>query len=348
VEEKCLSNALKSVKTWNYSEVREALTNIYLEPVTLAKKVKRKNVVRYLVKLDKTYEVLSKVFEVLNVLPDPNTLSPFYAELLAISGITDYKSLYLRLRGFKKVVRRLWKYYRIRVKLALTSEEAKKDLREFIGRSLSIVRRLNKDLRKLEVAVNELRKLPCIDFTSLKIVVSGMPQVGKSTLVGRISTSKPEVSPFPFTTKNIISGHLQIDHMRVQVFDTPGILDRPISELNEIEKRALVAIKFLADVIIYLVDPRPSSYYTIDQQIDLLQMIKAMFGDKPILVVINKVDETPEERLAEVLRLVKNVHNDEPYKISALKGVGVDSLLEWIRNKCIEFYANNVSKGVTP
>ncbi|MEO3993701.1 MAG: GTPase [Desulfurococcaceae archaeon TW002] len=338
MEEECLSNSLRSVRVWNYAEVREALMKIYSEPITLAKKVKKKDVVRYLVRLDKTYETLNKVFEILNALPDPNTLSSFYAELLAISGITDYKSTYLRLRGFKKIVRKLWRYYRIRVKLALTSEEAKKDLREFIGRSLSIVRKLNKDLKKLEVAVNELRKLPCIDFTNLKVVVSGMPQVGKSTLVGRISTSKPEVSPFPFTTKNIISGHLQVDHMRVQVFDTPGILDRPISELNEIEKRALVAIKFLADVVIYLIDPRPSSYYTIEQQIDLLQMIKVMFSDKPILVAINKIDETSEDKLTEVLRLIKKVHNNEVYKISALTGVGVDALLEWIKNKSIEFY----------
>jgi len=338
VEEGCLSKALRNVRIWDYAEVREALMSVYSEPVTLAKKVRKKNLMKYLVRVDKTYETLNKVFEVLNALPNPDTLNPFYAELLAISGITDYKTLYARLRGFKKVIRKLWRYYRIRVRLALTTEEAKKDLREFIGRSLSVIRRLNKDLKKLEVAINELRKLPCIDFNNLKVVVSGMPQVGKSTLVGRISSSKPEVSPFPFTTKNIISGHLQIDHMRVQVFDTPGILDRPISELNEIEKRALVAIKFLADALIYLIDPRPSGYYTIEQQIDLLQMIKTMFSDKPILVAINKIDETSEERLAEVSKLVKEVYDGEPYKISALKGIGIDSLLEWIKDRSHEFY----------
>ncbi len=338
MEEGCLSKALRNVRIWDYAEVREALMSVYSEPVTLAKKVRKKNLMKYLVRVDKTYETLNKVFEVLNALPNPDTLNPFYAELLAISGITDYKTLYARLRGFKKVIRKLWRYYRIRVRLALTTEEAKKDLREFIGRSLSVIRRLNKDLKKLEVAINELRKLPCIDFNNLKVVVSGMPQVGKSTLVGRISSSKPEVSPFPFTTKNIISGHLQIDHMRVQVFDTPGILDRPISELNEIEKRALVAIKFLADALIYLIDPRPSGYYTIEQQIDLLQMIKTMFSDKPILVAINKIDETSEERLAEVSKLVKEVYDGEPYKISALKGIGIDSLLEWIKDRSHEFY----------
>jgi len=338
VEEECLSKSLRNVRVWDYAEVREALMSVYSEPITLAKKVRRKTLIRYLVKVDKTYETLNKVFEVLDVLPNPDTLNPFYAELLAISGITDYKTLYARLKGFKRVARKLWRYYRIRVKLALTTEEAKKDLREFIGRSLSVVRKLNKDLKKLEVAINELRKLPCIDFNNLKVVVSGMPQVGKSTLVGRISSSKPEVSPFPFTTKNIISGHLQVDHMRVQVFDTPGILDRPISELNEIEKRALVAIKFLADALIYLIDPRPSGYYTIEQQIDLLQMIKTMFSEKPVLVAINKIDETSEERLAEVSKLVKEVYDGEPYKISALKGIGIDSLLEWIKDRSHEFY----------
>ncbi len=338
MEEECLSKSLRNVRVWDYAEVREALMSVYSEPITLAKKVRRKTLIRYLVKVDKTYETLNKVFEVLDVLPNPDTLNPFYAELLAISGITDYKTLYARLKGFKRVARKLWRYYRIRVKLALTTEEAKKDLREFIGRSLSVVRKLNKDLKKLEVAINELRKLPCIDFNNLKVVVSGMPQVGKSTLVGRISSSKPEVSPFPFTTKNIISGHLQVDHMRVQVFDTPGILDRPISELNEIEKRALVAIKFLADALIYLIDPRPSGYYTIEQQIDLLQMIKTMFSEKPVLVAINKIDETSEERLAEVSKLVKEVYDGEPYKISALKGIGIDSLLEWIKDRSHEFY----------
>ncbi len=338
MEEECLSKSLRNVRVWDYAEVREALMSVYSEPVTLAKKVRRKTLLRYLVRVDKTYETLNKVFEVLDVLPNPDTLNPFYAELLAISGITDYKTLYARLKGFKRVARKLWRYYRIRVKLALTTEEAKKDLREFIGRSLSVVKKLNKDLKKLEVAINELRKLPCIDFNNLKVVVSGMPQVGKSTLVGRISSSKPEVSPFPFTTKNIISGHLQVDHMRVQVFDTPGILDRPISELNEIEKRALVAIKFLADALIYLIDPRPSGYYTIEQQIDLLQMIKTMFSEKPILVAINKIDETSEERLAEVSKLVKEVYGGEPYKISALKGIGIDSLLEWIKDRSHEFY----------
>jgi len=338
VEEECLSKSLRNVRVWDYAEVREALMSVYSEPITLAKKVRRKTLIRYLVKVDKTYETLNKVFEVLDVLPNPDTLNPFYAELLAISGITDYKTLYARLKGFKRVARKLWRYYRIRVKLALTTEEAKRDLREFIGRSLSVVRKLNKDLKKLEVAINELRKLPCIDFNNLKVVVSGMPQVGKSTLVGRISSSKPEVSPFPFTTKNIISGHLQVAHMRVQVFDTPGILDRPISELNEIEKRALVAIKFLADALIYLIDPRPSGYYTIEQQIDLLQMIKTMFSEKPVLVAINKIDETSEERLAEVSKLVKGVYDGEPYKISALKGIGIDSLLEWIKDRSHEFY----------
>ncbi len=334
MEEECLSTALKGVKVWRFEEIREALMSVYSEPVTLAKSVRRKDVMRYLVRLDKMYGILEKrVFSVLNRLPSPNRLNPFYAEILAISGITDYAALYSRMTGLRKALRKIWKQYRLRVKLSLTAREARNDLREFVGRSLSIMRRLEEDLRKLEKALGEIKKLPCIDFNALKVVVAGMPQVGKSTLVGRISSSEPEVSPFPFTTKNIISGHIQLDHIRIQIFDTPGILDRPVSELNEIEKRALVAIKFLADVIIYMIDSRSSSYYPIEQQLDLLQSIKAMFSDKELLVVVNKIDETTEERLRKVLAMVREAHGEELLKMSALNGTGVDALLDLLKSK---------------
>ncbi|MEM0015063.1 MAG: GTPase [Zestosphaera sp.] len=343
MEEECLSAALRGVKVWGYDEVREELMMVYSEPVTLARSVRKKAVMRYLARLDRMYEVLDgRVFNVLSKLPNPRGLNPFYAEVLAISGITDYATLYSRLRGFRKVVRKLWKQYRLRVKLALTGREARDDLREFVGRSLSIMRRLDKDLRRLESAVSEIRKLPCIDFTSLKVVVAGMPQVGKSTLVGRISTSKPEVSPFPFTTKNIVSGHVVFDHLKMQVFDTPGMLDRPISELNEIERRALVAIKFLADVIIYMVDPRSSSYYPVEQQLDLLQSIKTMFAGRELVVAVNKIDEVDEARLNDVCRRVSEISGGEPYRISALKGLGVDVLLDYLRNRARDFRSRSV------
>lgn len=339
MEEGCLSAALRGVKVWRFEEVRGELMRVYSEPVALARSVRKKAVMRYLVRLDRMYGVLEeRVFSILSRLPNPRDLNPFYAEILAISGITDYAALYARLRGFRSVVKKLWRQYRLRVKLALTSKEARNDLREFVGRSLSIVRRLDKDLGRLEAAVSEVRKLPCIDFSTLKVVVAGMPQVGKSTLVGRISTSKPEVSPFPFTTKNIISGHVELNHFRIQIFDTPGMLDRPVSELNEIEKRALVAIKFLADVVIYMVDPRPSSYYPVEQQLDLLQTIKAMFSGRELVVVVNKIDEVDEGRLKEVCRKISEVNDGEPYRISALKGVGVDALLDYLRNRARSFW----------
>lgn len=43
MEEECLSKALRNVRVWDYAEVREALMSVYSEPVTLAKKVRRKN-----------------------------------------------------------------------------------------------------------------------------------------------------------------------------------------------------------------------------------------------------------------------------------------------------------------
>ncbi|PUA32255.1 MAG: hypothetical protein B7O98_06195 [Zestosphaera tikiterensis] len=338
MEEACLSLKLKNVRLSSYEEVRENVLSIYSEPIALARKVKKKGMLKTLTKLDKVYHYVDdKVFKVCEYIPKPDELPLFYVEILSIAGITDYASLYGKLTGLRRTLRRLWKHYRLRVKLSLTVSEARKDLREFIGRTLSIVRRIDDDLRRLNTALNELRRLPCIEFNQLKVVVAGMPQVGKSTLVRTISSAKPEVSPFPFTTKNIILGHVSFNHFKFQIIDTPGILDRPLDELNDIERRALTALKFLADVIVFMIDPRPSSYYPLNQQLDLLKSFLTMFKDKEMIVVINKIDEITTKHLEDVLKEVNNVFKGRIFTISALHSINLNELVEYLRSKAYEY-----------
>ncbi len=338
MEETCLSLKLKNVKLSSYEEVREKVLSIYSEPVALAKKVKKKGMLKMLTRLDRIYQYVNdNVFKVCEYMPKPEELPLFYVEILSIAGITDYASLYGKLTGLRRTLRKLWKHYRLRIKLSLTVSEAKKDLREFIGRTLSIVRRINNDVKKLSNALNELRRLPCIEFNQLKVVVAGMPQVGKSTLVGKISSAKPEVSPFPFTTKNIVLGHVFFDHLKFQVIDTPGILDRPLNELNEIERRALTALKFLADIIVFMIDPRPSSYYQLNQQLDLLKSFLTMFKDKEMVVVINKIDEISNKQLEDVLKEVNNVFKGKIFTISALYNINLEELIQYLKDKAYEY-----------
>ena len=151
---------------------------------------------------------------------------------------------------------------------------------------------------------------------------AGFPNVGKSTLVKAVSTAEPEVAYYPFTTQKVIIGHLNIDQHRVQIVDTPGILDRPMSERNEIEKQAITALKYLAHVIIFMIDPSEACGWTIDDQFNLLEEVKRMFPLVPVFAVFNKVDITPVDKMESARTRLK-----DSYEIVATEGQGVEELL---------------------
>ncbi len=332
-KEECIRERIKGVRVPTYGEVRRAVLSAFRESVSLPKGVRRKGMVKHLLKIDRIYRIVdSWVFSLVDKLPPPGAINEFYAEILATGGLRDYKDTLAKLRGLRKAYRNLWRDYRIKAKNTLEVKESNRIARIFVGRTLSFVRKLGRDLQKLRYVMAELRKLPCINFAQPKIVIAGMPQVGKSTFVKAVSTAEPEVSPFPFTTKEIILGHAYVDHLPIQVIDTPGILDRPFAELNDIERKALVAIRFLADALVYLVDPSPNAYYSLSQQLNLLLSIKSVFKGKKIIVIINKIDEVSPERVNEVRRKVKEFFDGEVYQASALTGLGIDAVMERVKS----------------
>ncbi len=327
-EEVCISEEVKGASPVPYSDVRRRVLEIFRKPVPLAKGVKKKGMVKHLIKVDRVYGYIdSAVFAKVEKLPKPEELNAFYAEILKLAGITDYADILRKFRGYRRVLRKLWKEYRLKIKSTVSAREANDVAREFVGRTLSLVKRIRKDIDLLRAAIAELRKLPCFNFNEPIIVVAGMPQVGKSTFVRRVSTAEPEVSPFPFTTKDVILGHVFLDHVRVQIIDTPGILDRPLDELNEIERKAVSAVRFLGDVLLFLIDPRSSSYYSLEEQLGLLRMVRSIFRGKGMIVAVNKIDEVNDSRLEYVVKKIRKVFDGEIYLISALQGTGVDAVL---------------------
>lgn len=71
-----------------------------------------------------------------------------------------------------------------------------------------------------------LRAMPVVHLETPTLCLVGAPNVGKSSLVRILSTGKPEVCNYPFTTRGILMGHITINHERFQVTDTPGLLRR--------------------------------------------------------------------------------------------------------------------------
>lgn len=180
------------------------------------------------------------------------------------------------------------------------------------ARIASVIHQIDDELHFLNEARNTLRKLPDIrdEFT---IVVAGFPNVGKSSFIRHVSSADPEVAEYAFTTKQIVVGHCEIGRERVQIVDTPGILDRPAHERNYIEHQALSAITNVANVILFIIDASEACGYAIDEQMNLLEEIRRVIDEVPIEVVINKSD----------LKTLEGYHN-----MSTATGEGIEEMVD--------------------
>lgn len=163
------------------------------------------------------------------------------------------------------------------------------EVRAFYGRAASTVREVDADLVALEAAERFLRERPRVDPGVATLVVAGFPNVGKSSLVARLSSARPEVAAFPFTTLSIAVGHADLGFDRMQVVDTPGVLGRR-GRSNPAEAEALVALERAADAILFVLDPSETSGYSLADQERLLARWKEEYPELPILEVETKSD----------------------------------------------------------
>lgn len=161
---------------------------------------------------------------------------------------------------------------------------------EFYGRISSVLRQISKDLLFLQSARDKIRKLPYVSAKVPTLVVAGFPNVGKSRIVTELSTAEPEIAPYPFTTKGIVIGHMDDGWRRFQVIDTPGLLDRELEERNAIERQAILALKYLTHVILFVIDPTETCGYTLEKQTALLDSVQRGFGNIEIIVAESKSD----------------------------------------------------------
>jgi nucleolar GTP-binding protein len=184
----------------------------------------------------------------------------------------------------------------------------------FYGRMSSYVRQIEGDLLFLQEAKNKLRELPSVDPKVPTAVVAGFPNVGKSSLVKAMSTAAPKVAPYPFTTKGIIIGHIEDEWRKFQIIDTPGLLDRAFEDRNAIERQAVLALRYLTDLMIFVLDPSETCGYSMEKQLALLESVRSGFPGVPIIVAESKSDV-----------LTTDSGN---LKISAETGDGMESLRE--------------------
>jgi nucleolar GTP-binding protein len=175
-------------------------------------------------------------------------------------------------------------------KLTGDADADRKIRKQGFARLADVVEEVEDDLLRVGEAHQDLRRLPEIDPEEPTVVVAGYPNVGKSSFVNEVTNARNEIAEYPFTTKGVRVGHFEKNHIRYQIVDTPGLLDRPENERNDIENQAVSALTHLADAIIFVVDASGYCGYPIDAQLELRDALAERFGDVDVLTVCNKSD----------------------------------------------------------
>ncbi|WP_436923256.1 NOG1 family protein [Halosimplex amylolyticum] len=170
-------------------------------------------------------------------------------------------------------------------------DTARKLRKQAFARIADVVEEVEGDLAAVGAARDDLKTLPDIRPDEPTIVVAGYPNVGKSTFVNAVTNARNETASYPFTTTEIRVGHFDDGHIRYQIVDTPGLLDRAPEERNDVEAQAASAVEHLADAVLVLVDASGECGYPLDLQLALRDDIEARF-DVPVLTVCNKSDRS--------------------------------------------------------
>lgn len=269
--------------------------------------------------------LVNKLTQIVKEFPQLDEVHLFYRELAdVLVGVGNLKQSLGALNWAAKMIKVFTDQTLRRVRRVREAEEAARLRSRAYGRMASIISRVENDLEFLKEASNQLRQLPSIDTETITIVVAGYANVGKSTFVKQVSTAKPEINIYPFTTKGIILGHKKTPSGRCQIVDTPGLLDRPLHERNQIERQAILALKHLAYSIVFIFDPSETCGYSFTHQLNLYHELIKEFAHIPFIKVLNKVDLTDPA----TIKRAKTLLGDHSFETVAEEGVGVQEVFK--------------------
>ncbi len=271
-----------------------------------------------------TDTVVSRLLNVVKSFPTVDNLHPFYKELAHV--LVDVDKLRKSLAAAQwaaQTISRVSKVYIRRIARSDDPDVMAKLRKEFTGRFSSILKQVSENIDYLAGSVNTLKDLPDIDTNLPTVVLAGMPNTGKSTIIRHLSSAEPEIAPYPFTTKGLVVGHSEFPGVgKVQFIDTPGLLDRPLAKRNWIERQAILALRYLGRLIVYVFDPTETCGYTVESQLSLYREILEEF-EVSVVKVANKSDisELFYKKLHKIVREAGDV-----IEMSAELGEGVDEL----------------------
>eukprot|EP00249_Psilotum_nudum_P009611 c22040_g1_i4 orf=407-1621(+) len=200
--------------------------------------------------------------------PERQELHAYESSLIELTfGTGSYEEVLEKVNLFRKKILNVGKNCTSLCAKSTSKREAENFLKEGFSKLEELFKQNGHVVDDLLNVAKILRIMPVVDLKVPTLCLVGAPNVGKSSLVRVLSTGKPEVCNYPFTTRGISMGHIFIDHEQYQVTDTPGLLKRPDDERNSMEKLTLSALSHLETAILFVHDLTGDSGTTISDQL---------------------------------------------------------------------------------
>ena len=168
----------------------------------------------------------------------------------------------------------------------------------------------------------------------------GFPNAGKSTFLNNISSAKPKIGDYPFTTLRPNLGTIKGNESSYVIADIPGLIEGA-------SEGAGLGIKFLKHIsrtglLLIFVDLNSSESLSPVQQITLLKNELDSFKDdltqKVSWIICNKIDLTQKEQLRSIKEQIEKdlkIKSKEIFFISAATGEGTKELLKTLETEVV-------------
>jgi len=170
-----------------------------------------------------------------------------------------------------------------------------------------------------------LPKIECMEHKAGYVNIIGNPNVGKSTLMNAFVGEKLSIiTNKAQTTRHRILGIVNGDDFQIIYSDTPGIV-KPAYKLQSSMMKFVDSALSDADILIYVTDV----VETMDKHINYIEKVQHL--TLPILLIINKIDLTNQEKLELIVEHWKTIlPNAEIFPVSALEKFNISALFDRI------------------
>lgn len=161
-----------------------------------------------------------------------------------------------------------------------------------------------------------------------EVGIIGLPNAGKSTLISSLSSARPKIADYPFTTLVPNLGVVRKPTGDGTVFaDIPGLIEGAHAGvgLGHDFLRHIERTKILIHLVDVTAEDPVGDYQIIEQE---LAAYGRGLSDRPQIVALNKIDAVDLETVAAITKQLKPLHSGQIFAVSAVARKGLDEMLQ--------------------